>query len=492
MHNLKQPHYYLAICLVCALLGFALQGTGSLNPDVSWINFGALRMLHGAVLYRDIVEVNPPLIYYLSMPPLWLSSVTGWSDTAVFTLWVELLAVGSAFISYLVFGGAGERLGKPYLSMCIAQVMLACLFIGESFGQREHLLFVFLCPYVSLKIARLEGRVVSPKLAAFVGILAAFAIALKPHYVIVIILLEVWQLIRLRKLRDQLITPETLGALSMVALFGAMLLIFHPEYLTQMVPLGRIAYLPYYHESASKIFGLFGFVIFLVSCFFILERLGGLALSSITLSIAGVASAAAMLVQFRGFHYQLLPALFFLVIWQSSLCWSQVLANRIAAAVAIAGLVGVIATFNSPLPYRSNLPTVDLVPEGSSVAVLSTNISDGFPMVTERHLRWESRFPSLWFMSLIYLSDEATTRQSAFDSAEHDLANALRRQVVDDLVRGKPDVIMVSTIRYLIVPTPVDYYDSFGKDPRFQGFMAGYRKIDADKKFDYYRRVVAN
>ncbi|MEP7218497.1 MAG: hypothetical protein ABI876_06250, partial [Bacteroidota bacterium] len=42
-----------------------------LNHDVAWIIHGAGRWLEGAGLYRDIVEINPPLIFYLTAPAVW-------------------------------------------------------------------------------------------------------------------------------------------------------------------------------------------------------------------------------------------------------------------------------------------------------------------------------------------------------------------------------------------------------------------------------------
>ena len=68
--------------LVVALLVHRLGAT--LNHDSAWYLDATSRWLNGAALYRDIIEVNPPLAFFLTAPALWLSGITGLAPVAVY------------------------------------------------------------------------------------------------------------------------------------------------------------------------------------------------------------------------------------------------------------------------------------------------------------------------------------------------------------------------------------------------------------------------
>lgn len=67
-----------------------------LNHDAAWYMSVARRILKGEHLYRDIIDVDPPLIVYLSMLPVLLSDVLGLSDS------VGLKAVISGMVAVAI------------------------------------------------------------------------------------------------------------------------------------------------------------------------------------------------------------------------------------------------------------------------------------------------------------------------------------------------------------------------------------------------------
>ena len=56
----------LAILLLAALTYFRVQGT--VDQDTSWQLWVAERLHHGARLYSDIMETNPPLWFWMALP----------------------------------------------------------------------------------------------------------------------------------------------------------------------------------------------------------------------------------------------------------------------------------------------------------------------------------------------------------------------------------------------------------------------------------------
>src|SRR5690348_14943959 len=56
----------LALLIVAAVT--ALRAFGSVDSDVSWQLWIARHLHQGAHLYRDIVETNPPLWFWMAVP----------------------------------------------------------------------------------------------------------------------------------------------------------------------------------------------------------------------------------------------------------------------------------------------------------------------------------------------------------------------------------------------------------------------------------------
>src|SRR3954451_18027018 len=58
----------LWIALAVTALVTALRLTGTVDSDVAWQLWIAQRMHAGAHLYRDIIEINPPLWFWIALP----------------------------------------------------------------------------------------------------------------------------------------------------------------------------------------------------------------------------------------------------------------------------------------------------------------------------------------------------------------------------------------------------------------------------------------
>src|SRR5271157_5778984 len=69
----------ISIFLLLAVIGVILFTTlrSPLKDDVAWLLYVARRWLAGRELYVDVVEVNPPLIVWISAIPIRLAGVLG-------------------------------------------------------------------------------------------------------------------------------------------------------------------------------------------------------------------------------------------------------------------------------------------------------------------------------------------------------------------------------------------------------------------------------
>lgn len=72
-----------ALCLYLLLI--------PMNHDVAWYLHGAKKMVNGFVLYKDIVDVNPPLIFFVNLPPAWLAELLGVFEVSLLYIYFLLL-----------------------------------------------------------------------------------------------------------------------------------------------------------------------------------------------------------------------------------------------------------------------------------------------------------------------------------------------------------------------------------------------------------------
>ena len=196
----------------------AIRLGSELNHDTAWYLYVAQGLLNGGELYRDFVEVNPPLAIWLTVPVVMLSRATGLAP--IETLYGVFFAMTAMSLllawRYLaMIRGVPDWTGS---SFCSCSPRHFCLFQVLAFGQREHLLVLLFMPWFVLRFARSQGAQISVAESAFVGLLGAVAICMKPHAVLAPLAVEALLLLRGRNLRA-VFAPENLAA----AVFAAAL-----------------------------------------------------------------------------------------------------------------------------------------------------------------------------------------------------------------------------------------------------------------------------
>ena len=116
-----------------------------MNHDVAYCLHCGERMLDGSRLYVDIVDMNPPLVFYLSMWLAWVGRVAGVSTTSTAVAAVLGLAAVSLAASARLLEQAAAgcpRWARRGLLLVMAYVLLLETINRQGkngLGQREHL-----------------------------------------------------------------------------------------------------------------------------------------------------------------------------------------------------------------------------------------------------------------------------------------------------------------------------------------------------------------
>jgi hypothetical protein len=186
-------------------------------------------LLEGKLPYVDFIDLNPPLIMYLSALPHLLARALPVGPIPIFSFAVLGLAGWSSWSLRAQLKRAGEPLSEmaTLLTLVWAGVTLELLAVGKPYGQREHLFMLLYLPFFALRLARWSGRSLVPARAIALGVAAGVGACLKPFFLASALLPELsWILMHRRK--APLKAPE-LGAFVGVSLVYAAHFLFLPE-----------------------------------------------------------------------------------------------------------------------------------------------------------------------------------------------------------------------------------------------------------------------
>jgi len=470
---------------VAVATGIVGEFQSPLNGDAAYQIDVARRMLDGAGLYRDLIDLNPPFIFWLSLPVA-MAGLDGPGTIALFRVSVIALAGLSLLLAWPAARGR-PALWAGFLLMALG------LPLGY-FGEREHLLVMMVFPLVAYCAAEMEGSVPGRARAVAVGLLGALGILLKPPAVLLLLVLATAR-VRAQRTPRALLRADFLAAAAGGAAGVAATLLFAPGYLPVVREYGAL-----YREFARQPLGVLLFRD--VQMWVVWAALAGVLLMGRGLQRphrvqvllgASLALFAAAVWQGKGFGYHYYPALVFAVLAMLELAASR---RRepggrplMARLIACAALAPVLWLFGQVAWARAEgRPTV-LAGEqarvaalvgsrpGTRVAIVSARLADAYPVVLHNDYRFVLAFPHAWMATLPPGSRGI---------------EALRRRYGQDLGRAKPEALVVRTGR----PAgpgdlAIDYLAWLCADPAVRRALAQYELASRVEGFDLYRRTTA-
>jgi len=480
-----------AVCLagIAAIFiaTFVLRSAWPINHDVSWYLYATEKWRLGSVLYLDIIEVNPPLAFWLTLPALHVGEILGVSAKAGMIIWILLLCAGSLGLSACLLKGMPRLGANAYWAVLLALALAMVILPGDNFGQREHFLVIFLIPYLLLLARRLEAVETNRSLAFVIGLWVAVGLCLKPHFFLVPAMIEAILLVRQRSWR-QLFRPENMAIAGVSLAYACAIILIHPEFFDRMLPLGVNAYSPYYGLGFAKTLTNASIVIGAVACIGVLAWRGSISALGLVMLVAALAMLAIYFVQFKGFRYHVLPAIVFCAL---AAAWMAFERNRI---LGLETLVAVVLVVLSMRTFAYDYLVPGMIEEvraekPQSVFIATSNVFLPFPMVTEDKLGWPSRYPTQWLLPYAADMEKRQREGKAVDSfAEQTIAFA-RSTAVDDLISDPPQLVIVDDRKEKpYFSGPFDYLAFYDKDPRFKDFWSDYVLDRKRGDWSFYRR----
>jgi hypothetical protein len=498
------------------LAGFGLGALpaflGVLNHDVAWLLHAAGRVLAGDRLYVDVVETNPPLIVWLNLAPVLLARSAGISEVLAFRLLVILLVACSLVLSHRTLRRLWlERPDERRAVLVLALFVLLPL-TGYDFGEREHLLFAMILPYLLMACGRAMGRDIGGGLPWIAGCLAGVGIALKPHFVVFWVAVETALAWARRDWRTWL-RPESLAVAAVGIVYAVAVATVAPDYLG-FVGWAKSLYL---FNNGMTFASLIGDS---AACVSLLAGLGFILVAPRghdreccgVVLVASLSLLSIAVMQYKGYRYHYYPALASAMLLLALLFMaSRGLAARRSriAGVVCAGMLAALvlqAAANrvvESIMWRGRPDRTDTrlgrmarlaksYARGDHIFTFSPAVLDSFPLVTYSGVGWASRHPCLWFLPALYAeyyADRPTTGyhpMAAMSQTERFLFDS----VVDDLLTDPPALLFVdeSERKGAFNWQRFDYLGYYSRDPRFADFLRQYEPVARVDAFRVYRR----
>lgn len=474
----ERPDRSLPIGIAGLIAWAAVFWTGPLVNDPAWQLWIGQQLNRGATLYGDILEVNPPLWFWVGAGIERIAGATPLSG-------LHWLAIGFVAYGCLSLGLIARVLDDRRERMAAAGALVLTLFATSPYAhlQREQFLLMAVLPYAALLSRRVKGAAVPGGLAFAVGLVAAPGLALKHHFLLLPLFLEGWFWWRQRRFG---IRPEHVALVLAALAYAAAVILVTPDYLSVMLPLLRASY----HGYNPPMFVLLlqpGLIVSL--CLLAAAWLGRARLSPFGRA-AAVGSAAFVLVfilQGKNFHYQIIPAVGLAV----AVGLDLLLAGRGGVRsgdgrlVAIAGIALLalmpLKAGGARFDQTFNAATAELH-AGEGVSMVSASQALSWPAVYERGLGWPSRTMGLWMV----LTPWQAEVKGASNPRMAALGTAVRRELAAEIACRRPRIVLVDT-RYDEDAPGGDQLRWFMAEPRFAAAMASYRE---DRPARYLRRFI--
>ena len=454
------------------------------NHDTAWYLVATRKMLEGAKLYVDIIEVNPPLTFYLTIPAIWIADFLSISDSNGQYIFFALLYFTSLLWSGAILRSTTDLSPLRRNLFFFAMAVVYLLGAADQTAQREHLLVIFLSPWL---IWNLSPSAKSPSLTS--SAFAAIGICIKPFFLVfplTFLLRDMW---RTRSLAPVLFT-RYLVMLAIGVCYLTFVVMWHPEYLNEIVPIAKLVYGAY---KNTVILALSGSIQpLLLGLAIMLPLVWNRSDVGTTFALAAMAGLAIFVVQSTGFSYQLIP-----FITYSLLVGAWLLVNSAPATLGtvLSGLASALLLMGlyEMGKYKSTstdevIRVAQKVGPITSIMTGSFQLDPGAPVALRLGVDWVSRYPANWLYPGAVHQLEATDCNTQIDLCAQlqAIADRNRNDNLEDIIRYMPDLIVSDRAVMGHSDNPFTWMTFMKGDPRFVELMKNYTLVHKTERMDYY------
>ncbi|WP_024511170.1 hypothetical protein [Bradyrhizobium sp. ARR65] len=419
-----------------------------LNTDVSWLLVVAERMLDGQRLYRDIIEVNPPMAAFAYLPGVALARLLGIDPRHVIDAQVLLLAAASMFAVWRILRLSPALAQARWRLFAVWAAAVLTILPMYVFGQREHIATLTFLPALAAYALRTERAPLPIWAILIAGVGAAITLAFKPYFAVPAVLCITWTAIRSRSWLT-LFSPENIIAGVLVSAVSVGTYALYPEYFTIIYPLVRDVYLSWSMPGSAVLLNNATLIFAIAWVATALRRRPPDALLLAAL-LASTGFMVSFVLQQRGWPYHSYPmvALAMLAMNYALIVESGPRRLAMASAPILAATFLIGTTWFDTTIYVGPIKeaVAGLKPHPRTL-VLSHEAAIGHPLVRDIGGIWVSRQENLWIRGFVRLKRERSLVDAATDARLNDYLALERKWLIEDFKKLPPDIVLIDDLR---------------------------------------------
>jgi len=307
---------YIGILLGILLISISIdtQFSTYINQDIAWNIHVANQILDGKKLYTDFIDPNPPLIFYYSMLPVFLSNITDIdliTSSHITDIYIALFCI---FITLLTF--RYTKYSKDIIfsnlfnfTICVIIFILPLCSWANSFFNKDVMVVPFILPYLLLALNRLDNVDRNPNILIriIIGLMGGFAFSIKPFFIILYIIIELALYNRTKKIEIKK-NIEIPVAAFFIIFYLFSIFILTPEYLTNIIPIINFTH-PLFTNKPEIILLFFSGLIIIPLASLILANIVKTCEFTKLFSLVIMTLSAISLIQNKGWVYHAYPAI---------------------------------------------------------------------------------------------------------------------------------------------------------------------------------------
>ncbi|WP_341703952.1 hypothetical protein [Ferrovibrio sp.] len=504
---------YWFVLAVCAawIAGYFFP---PINHDTAVLLYISKLWLNGGRLYVDAIDINTPLVFVLHLLPEALAKLTGLPGTVMLVGLLGLGIAGSfATCRWVLAASLDPAHATADALLPLLLLFLLIVFPNNMFTQREHILLVMAMPYLLVASGRADGAPLSPQLRVATALLAGLGFAMKPYFLGIPLLVELY-LLSQRGLRRSLADPVPWSVLGVCIAHALFAVIVTPEYFTVVWPIASAFYSEVSNWSTldlmlsanlgppTLILPLLG-----IAAFFAIRS--HLARVIFMAGLGGLASAYA---QHKGWPYHALPAQAFTLLLagvviahvMDHVVWPRRGDARPARLFAAALMLLVFyqeglhsRPFFKQLEYRGSelrrlMQIVKQEKRNDRILILSPGIYPHFPMINYLRLQMTMRFESMWLIQGAYAECRELAPLYTPPESMSPAESFVFRSVAEDFNRKKPSLLIVDNVPGIprCQGETFDYLEYFSRNPLFAKRFEDYDKLLDFERYTIWRRRI--
>ena len=445
------PLLLVGLVFVVAVL---MRQVVPLNTDVSWLLVVCERMLDGQHLYRDIIEINPPMAAFAYLPGVALARALGVDPRHVIDLQLLLIAAASLFaVSRILRLSPALAQGK-WTAFVVWAAAVVTILPMHVFAQREHIAMLTFLPALAVYALR-SNREPLPLWAILIaGLGAGITLAFKPFFAVPAAFCILFSAIRSRSWLV-LVAPENIIACVLVTIVSLGTYMLYPEYFTVTYPLVRDTYLSW-SMPVTVIFLNDATLVFAIAMVcVILARQKEAPASLLPVAVlASIGFAIAFFLQRRGWAYHSYPmvalALLSMGYALTGVADAGPRSRRLEAAsafmLAVTFLLGML-WFNGNVHVGPVREAIDGLKPRPRILMLSGEAAIGHPLVRDVGGVWVSRQENLWIREFVRLTRERTVVDADTDAKLNHYLALERKWLIEDFRKLPPDIVLIDNLR---------------------------------------------